>query len=837
MDAAQNTTTPRLGSTRGTPDSSEPVKPADIYVSLARINGNDVIISACLPLDEVAAIIRELQSLKAETEQIRQLRCKHGKDSSQYKAAKEQLRGCIPAAKARPGIPVKGLSPDEYANGLYGFDLDEGSSLDLGTIRGAVIGSPGAVMVGRSVGGEGLFAFYAGPVARNSNEYKANWLAIAAAMPEPARSANAAQSKNFNRLRFLAHDPDLWLAQSVSPLLLNTPPQAQPPTGQVGGYHQGQQRCRSEESDIAAVYHSALEHIEPPEEYNSWLAWITTLKALGFTCMEVEEWSSRGVNYQWGEVAQRWAGLTPAESEYEAQNRLRSQAHKNGWRQADPGRPASSRVDKPPLHVGEDLASEAETAGTEVLAHNRRNPWIFSIDHVDLVYTHSGQVRPFGATNCAVEMARHLRFGRHTKDGFSPKYPPEPLIKAVYEYLRQNAPEYNGSKRSPFIWKGKLVEHEGYHWPSGLYCTMPPEINRDLSIGESLNIIDEYFGEFAYDSDADRNNTLAQLFGIPLKTYGRAPICIIDKPLSQTGASKLAFSIAAVATGRMVKQLTHPEGMHAAEELDKRLVTALLDDPDTLLIDNIAQKFHSQILLSGMTSTYIGGRILGGSSAFWVRTDALSVYATGNNLAASKELVNRSIHVRLNAKMAQPEMRTGFRHQMPDDVLNEPRARMLLLSAICSVVQQWLDAGAPISEDGVNSGFSPFQKRISGLMTMLGLDYNRTRAAGILRRDADSSAEADFIADWWHQWADSLVNAALLIPLAKQHLPLGGHDTAGESRSLGRWLGARLGMSWLLDDPELPNHEVGLARHKKNRRKDPEDKIWQLVMKPPEMPL
>ena len=74
-------------------------------------------------------------------------------------------------------------------------------------------------MVGTSCAGDALFAIFAGPRAETDDEYQRHWVAIAAAMPASAKANNGKASKNFNRLRFLAHDPDVWLADSVIPLL------------------------------------------------------------------------------------------------------------------------------------------------------------------------------------------------------------------------------------------------------------------------------------------------------------------------------------------------------------------------------------------------------------------------------------------------------------------------------------------------------------------------------------------------------------------------------------------------------------------------------------------
>ena len=104
--------------------------------------------------------------------------------------------------------------------------------MDLAAVRAALIAAPGAVLVARSCSGDALWAVFAGPKAESVQAYKANWEAMAAGFPPIARAANSAASKNLNRLRFLAFDPDAWMAPGLvvplpgAPNLVNAPPEA-----------------------------------------------------------------------------------------------------------------------------------------------------------------------------------------------------------------------------------------------------------------------------------------------------------------------------------------------------------------------------------------------------------------------------------------------------------------------------------------------------------------------------------------------------------------------------------------------------------------------------------
>ena len=98
---------------------------------------------------------------------------------------------------------------------------------------------------------------------------------------------------------FLSHDPEAYLnpaPDSLTPLAVDLSEPEPPPS----------QQTRDAPPRVSAAGpgteletdREALEHIPPPDgPYNSWLSWLRTLRALGFTVEEVEAWSSRGENY------------------------------------------------------------------------------------------------------------------------------------------------------------------------------------------------------------------------------------------------------------------------------------------------------------------------------------------------------------------------------------------------------------------------------------------------------------------------------------------------------------------------------------------------------------
>ncbi len=286
-------------------------------------------VSDLMPLGDIASMIRTCDSLSRQTVSLRALLESGRKPGSPYARAKLKLPALVPALSAPPGTALRGLDVGRHHSGLFGYDLDVGrGSLDLPAMREALINARGAVMVGTSAGGDALYAIFAGPKAGSEEDYKAHWQAIADTLPEGAKAASAGESKNSNQLRFVAHDPTVWLAAApVEPLAGTRPVTAQEPPAVIPT--PGLATCLDEH----AVDLDALMSFPPPDDYNQWLGWLGRLKALGFDPNEAETWCARGTKYHPGEATRRWEGL-PKDDPEMARDILRGHAFKqHGWRQ------------------------------------------------------------------------------------------------------------------------------------------------------------------------------------------------------------------------------------------------------------------------------------------------------------------------------------------------------------------------------------------------------------------------------------------------------------------------------------------------------------------------
>ena len=247
----------------------------------------------------------------------------HGRGRDAYTSARRRtLPSFTPAGTFSPTRKKKNL---QRPSGLVVLDFD--SIIDVEEVRGQAAAIPHTYAVFVSPSGEGIKVLVeVGPTPQNNADYKSAWSTARDLYVHCMGVKVDTSGKDCSRMCFVSSDPRIYIA---------TPPASPLP------WHQRQDRreedrddpgCHSREVVVPAFLdHNALKRILPPNDYNRWLSWLVTLKAVGFTSKEVEEWSSQGRKYRCGEVLERWSGL-PDDDPATARRRLR----RSGSLQHDP---------------------------------------------------------------------------------------------------------------------------------------------------------------------------------------------------------------------------------------------------------------------------------------------------------------------------------------------------------------------------------------------------------------------------------------------------------------------------------------------------------------------
>src|SRR5262249_48085153 len=150
----------------------------------------------------------------------------------------------------------------------------------------------------------------------------------------------------------------------------------------------------------------------------------------------------------------------------------------------------------------------------------------------------------------------------------------------------------------------------------------------------------ELLGDFPYRDDASRAHNFSAILqpAVRTKIKGPTPLYSIEAPGPGVGKSLCAEVTTVPATGRTATPFAVPKD---DDEMRKRLMSALLKDPDYVWMDNVSRPIDSPALASALTAhPRWGDRNLGVLAEIEVEMRA-SWLLTANNPKASGEVVRR----------------------------------------------------------------------------------------------------------------------------------------------------------------------------------------------------
>ncbi len=226
-----------------------------------------------------------------------------------------------------------------------------------------------------------------------------------------------------------------------------------------------------------------------------------------------------------------------------------------------------------------------------------------------------------------------------------------------------------------------------------------------------------------------------------------APGVLIHAPAfsgAGTGKGLLVRVICAVAFGM------HPRAMTAGgtlEELDKRLVAALIGAEQTLFLDNVnGMALRFDALASAITERPAYVRVLGSST-----TRALNpvtfVVITGNGVVLSEDLARRFVTIELDAGMEDPEAR-DFKGDLLRDVMEH---RGVLLRDALTIWRCGRLAGDEIKPGRPLGSFGDWSRWCRDPLLALGCADPAARVADTKANDPRRKHLAEVFSTWWER--------------------------------------------------------------------------------------
>ena len=353
--------------------------------------------------------------------------------------------------------------------------------------------------------------------------------------------------------------------------------------------------------------------------------------------------------------------------------------------------------------------------------------------------------------------------------------------------------------------EGKLQQTPGYsedtqvyYHPSGRLVI--PEVVDKPTQEEAVEAKNYLFENLLVDFPFENpENDRLYVLGMLLEPFVRnmihsfTPLYLIDKPMQGTGASLLAQCIVQIATGGR-RDLAASINIKGGDvESDKKIFSVFRDSPIVFFIDNIiGNTLKSKRLVETMTSHSITDRVLGASEMATYPVRCMWV-GTGNNPAMERDMVRRTVRIRLDAHMANPENRKGFKHTDLPLWLSQNLPKVI--HAVLTIAQYWVSEGRPLGPILMGGGFEHWSQVIGGILTSVGLEgffSNKSQMhSGLDDEDADWRA---FTFNWWDCFKGHKQETSALLTLwsdMQSEIDLGPREGRPQLTKLGKELTAR----------------------------------------------
>ena len=281
-------------------------------------------------------------------------------------------------------------------------------------------------------------------------------------------------------------------------------------------------------------------------------------------------------------------------------------------------------------------------------------------------------------------------------------------------------PVLNGIVQTPFLRvDGSICETPGYDPASKLLfktdVTFPP-IPQYPSRNDALAAIELYedlIKTFPFVGSASRSVALTAMYtSLDRCSMSTAPLHAFNSPVARTGKSKLVDLCAVLATGERMAVIGQG---YSDDEFVKCLDAALLAGHRAISIDNCERPLKSDHLCRILTQTKVNLRTLGSSTLVEILMNS-AMFATGNNLTFSGDVIYRALMCSMDANTEHPGLRP-----FESDVIAEAQARRVeLVVAALTILRAWHIAGARPASPPPFGGFEDWSFRIREPLIWLG---------------------------------------------------------------------------------------------------------------------
>jgi putative DNA primase/helicase len=404
----------------------------------------------------------------------------------------------------------------------------------------------------------------------------------------------------------------------------------------------------------------------------------------------------------------------------------------------------------------------------------------------------------------AKHAASYQKFDARTKKWVNTD-PPRDMLEQLLELERWDFPTAKGIINTPTMRPdGSLLVQPGYDAVTQLWympscdVTLPPipeSPTRQQALA-ALELLKEPLKNFPFVGEKEKNVSLSVALAALITPVVRgafefAPLFLITSPESGTGKTYLIWVFGTLATGQLpAATVAHKK----EEEMEKRLSAAAFEADPITHLNNLDADLDSALLCQMVSDGIVKVRPFGRNDQL-IRCDCrgMTVYANGNNVCVVGDLVRRTLKVRMNAKVEDPETRT-FKFD-PIDMIKAERGKYL--AAVFTIVRAYMAAGCPDQKVKPFNGYDGWSRMVRYPLLWLGEADPVESTLDARRDDPQREGLRLRIKALWDAFAESAFTAADIYKKAsigdEQLRAAFAHSDGGlNTKSIGKQLSADL---------------------------------------------
>ncbi len=340
---------------------------------------------------------------------------------------------------------------------------------------------------------------------------------------------------------------------------------------------------------------------------------------------------------------------------------------------------------------------------------------------------------------------------------------------------------------------GTLLDTPGYHPAARLYyhprpgLVIPPVALQptDTDLNAAIELIyNDLLVDFPFVAEADRTHAVAMMLLPYVREMidGATPLHLTEAPTPGTGKDYLTAVTLRPMLGGDPPTITEAKD---DDEWRKRLTALLRETPPVIVLANINAILDSGALANVLTTTEHSDRILGTSTNVKIPIRCLWV-ASANNPTMSKEIAERSIRIRMDAKTENPRLRTGFKHAPIKQWVDANQGE--LIAACLTMIRYGLQHGTSTATLG---SYEQWATVMSTILNGCGItDFLGNLQELYDRADVERAAWRGLVTDWWTAYGGAEVGVAQIYSLLNEDtdIPVRGKDDLARKASFGKLL-------------------------------------------------